>query len=143
MLSCQIDSLESGKVNFSGVNDIIRIPVGLDGSLLQKRGSAELYDWHLRIFFSSHRSGFCKWKDRNNFFQAGNQIRINLPEQWRLVYVPSGTSGNRYVFVEKVIGDLSGTMSGYRDYAGRYSVIRRDGVQESCLYRSMDRASFR
>ncbi|NTW52845.1 MAG: phosphate-binding protein [Chlorobiaceae bacterium] len=129
MLSRQIEFPEFSQAKVEEVNDIIQMPVGLDGIVLAgAREGAKFRLTRKDLFLALAAEVPLRGKLEKNPYKTWNQIRPDLPKQKILVYGPPGSSGTRHVFVEKVIGEQSRTMPEYLDYAGKYLKLRRDGA---------------
>ncbi|NTW52674.1 MAG: phosphate-binding protein [Chlorobiaceae bacterium] len=129
LLSKNIDHSDLGQTKVEEVNDIIQMPVGLDGIVLaNSREGAKLRLTRKDLFFALAAEVPLRGKLEKNPYKTWNQIRPDLPKQKILVYGPPVSSGTRQVFVEKVIGEQSRTMPEYLDYCGKYLKIRRDGA---------------
>lgn len=129
MLSRQIDSLEFKPIKFGGADDIIQIPVGLDGIIVANSREGKKFRLTLNdLFFALSADVPVNGRLVKNPYTTWNQIRNDLPNQKILVYGPTSNSGTRRVFVDKVISEIARTMPAYNHYVGRYEKIRQDGA---------------
>ena len=129
MMSHNIDASELSQTRVGEVNDIIQIPVGLDGIVIANSRQGAKFSLTLKdLFLALAAEVPVKGKLEKNPYETWNQIRPDLPKQKILVYGPPSTSGTRQVFVEKVITKQSENCPEYREYAGKYAKIRHDGA---------------
>jgi len=129
MLSHNIDASELSQTKVGEVNDIIQIPVGLDGIVIANSRQGAKFSLTLKdLFLALAAEVPVKGKLEKNPYVTWNQIRPDLPKQKILVYGPPSTSGTRQVFVEKVITKQSEICPEYLEYAGKYAKIRHDGA---------------
>jgi phosphate transport system substrate-binding protein len=129
MLSHNIDNSDLSQTRVGEVNDIIQIPVGLDGIVIaNSRHGAKLRLTLKDLFLALAAEVPVKGKLEKNPYETWDQIRPDLPKQKILVYGSPSTSGTRQVFVEKVITRQSELCPEYFEYGGKYAKIRHDGA---------------